>query len=196
VVVVTVVCIGPAAEATRLVQPLREAAPMIADGIAVQPYVDLHRHYAGFYPAGRHTEVTSHYLPGLADVTIGEICDRFREMPGGSCEIRLDHMGGAVGRVAPMATAVPNRDAPFVLSAMARWGEGDTGAGALCDWLRHTAAALGPHAVGGPHIGMDTGTVSAVQAYGGDRYLRLSALKQRLDPDNVFARNLNVAPLS
>jgi hypothetical protein len=104
-------------------------------------------------------------------------------------------MGGAVGRVARMSTAVPNRGAQFLLSAIARWTEPADGR-PLRQWLRETGERVRPYRVGGPHVGLNSAPVSSVEAYGAERYLRLAALKRTFDPDNVFAGNQNVLPLA
>jgi len=41
---------------------------------------------------------------------------------------------------------------------------------------------------------MDEGQERVRQAYGAEKYERLVALKARLDPDNVFRMNQNIAP--
>jgi FAD/FMN-containing dehydrogenase len=115
-------------------------------------------------------------------------------MPDGQSEVHVDHMGGAVGRVARMSTAVPNRAARYLISALTRWQQ-PADEGAHRDWLDTVAERLRPFGVGGPHVGMQSARASSVDAYGAERYLRLAALKRRFDPDNVFSVNQNITPL-
>jgi hypothetical protein len=147
------------------------------------------------YPAGARAEVVSEYLPGLDEDITTTLCEQYAQMPAGSCEMHIDHMGGAVGRVSQMSTAAPNRGAPYLFGAMSRWSD-RADERPHREWLGATRDRLQDRSLGGPHIGMDSGTVASEQAYGRDRYIRLAALKTRYDPDNVFARNLNVAPLA
>ena len=51
------------------------------------------------------------------------ILDAARALPSPECEMFIAHVGGAMARVAPDATAWPNRDAHFVMNAHARWRE-------------------------------------------------------------------------
>ena len=57
-------------------------------------------------------------------------------------------------------------------------------------------AALEPYATGGAYINYlgAEGQERVRAAYGEDSYARLSALKAKYDPDNVFHRNQNITP--
>lgn len=195
VVSITVACAGHPLEAEALVRPLRQAAPVLVDRVAVQPYVRLQASGDEEYPPGGYADVASDYVDVLDDEFIAALCERHSAMPAGAAELHLHHMGGAVGRVARMSTAVPNRGAHFLLSAMARWTAHDD-ALPLRQWLRETTDRVRPYRVGGPHVGLNSAPVSSVEAYGAERYLRLAALKRTFDPDNVFAGNQNVTPLA
>ena len=67
--------------------------------------------------------------------------------------------------------------------------------GAEVDWVRGTFAALAPHLSGGAYSNFmeDDEVGSAAVAYG-TTLSRLARVKAAYDPDNVFARNQNIAP--
>jgi hypothetical protein len=195
VVAISVACVGPPLEAATLVRPLRDAAPALLDLVAVRPYIDLQAGAGAAYPHGVPALVGSHFVGDLDDALLGAVVDRYQAMPAASCEIHIDHMGGKVGRVAQMSTAAPNRGAPYLISTMARWPKNQEGAGHR-EWHEGTEHRLRSHAVGGPHVGLTSASVPTEQVYGRERYFRLAALKARYDPDNVFALNQNVTPLS
>ncbi|MGH3995861.1 MAG: BBE domain-containing protein [Pseudonocardiaceae bacterium] len=62
-------------------------------------------------------------------------------------------------------------------------------------WTRDTWAALRPWSCGTyvNHLG-DEGAHRIQEAYPTDTWRRLTTLKARLDPDNVFALNQNIPP--
>jgi FAD/FMN-containing dehydrogenase len=198
VVAVTVACVGHPDDSESLVRPVRAAAPSVADLIAVQAYARLQAAPDDAYPPGRPAAVGSVYVDEIDDALIATLVERHAAMPAGvSCELHLHHMGGAVGRVARMSTAVPNRAARYLVTAMVRWSDPDSDHESRArDWLDTTVARVRHHAAGGPHIGLQSEPMSSIEAYGAERYLRLAALKRRFDPDNVFVGNQNVAPLA
>jgi hypothetical protein len=195
VVAITTACVGHPDDSERLVRPVRQAAPVLVDRLAPQPYVRLQASADTAYPPGWSAAMTSCYLDDLDDDLIAGLCEAHAAMPHGSCEIHIHHMGGAVGRVAWMSTAVPNRAARYLISVLARWRTADE-EGENRDWLEATDKIIRQSAVGGPHIGLQSEPTTSVVAYGAERYLRLAALKRRFDPDNVFAGNQNVMPLA
>ncbi len=194
VVGVSVVCAGHPAQAQALIGPLRAAAPVVRDLINVLPYAVVQAMPDALYPHGLSAVMDSGYLDDIDDDVIDALCERHAQMPEGSCELHLQHMGGAVGRVARMSTAVPNRNARYFFTALARWDK-PPDEDAHRDWLSHTSDRFQPMRVGGPNAGMRSAAMSSIDAYGAERYLRLAALKRRFDPENVFTVNQNVTPL-
>ncbi len=194
VVVITVACVGHPADAERLVRPIREAAPVLVDRLAPQPYARLQASPDEAYPPGRFAAMTSCYLDELPDDLIAALGAVHAAMPCGSHEVHVHHMGGAVARVARMSTAVPNRAARYLVTVVTRWDTPDDGPDSR-QWLDAAEQAIRPFAVGGPHVGLRSAPASSADAYGADRYLRLAALKRTFDPGNFFAGNQNVVPL-
>jgi FAD/FMN-containing dehydrogenase len=146
------------------------------------------------YPAGS-AAVTSCFVDELDEDLISALCSATDLMPDDGCEIHVHHMGGAVGRVARMSTAVPNRAARYLITLLSLWRGPDQHPDAA-HWLASAGKAVQASAVGGPHVGLQSEPASSVDTYGAERYLRLAALKRRFDPDNVFAANQNIVPLA
>jgi FAD/FMN-containing dehydrogenase len=194
-VAISAVSIAHPSRADAQLRPLVDAGGVLAHRRTSQSYAELQSALDSAYLPGLRAEVSSQYFDRLDDGAVGELAARFDAMPAGACELQIDHMGGAVERVAPMSSAAPHRAANYLVTGLARWARRSDSA-APRDWLRATQVTLAARGRAGPHIGMDSGTASSTHAYGPERHVRLAALKSRYDPDNVFARNLNVAPLT
>jgi FAD/FMN-containing dehydrogenase len=187
---VAVTVLGPAAA----VAPLVAAAMPLAGNLAERAYPKALAELDDGYPAGDGAATGSWFVPGLPDPLVAALVEAHAAMSGVLAELHVHHLGGAVARVGAMSTAVPYRGAPFQVNAHVR-GRGPAGEEAGRRWLADTGRRLAPLARGGPHPGLAPAGIRSADLYGADRYLRLAALKQRFDPDNVFAGNQNVAPL-
>jgi FAD/FMN-containing dehydrogenase len=108
---------------------------------------------------------------------------------GGVGGIAFDSLGGAVNRVAPGATAFVHRNALFGAQYTTDWKNGTGGAGPANQlaWLRRFWAAMRPYASGQAYQNYpDPDLVNYAQAYYGSNLPKLSGLKKKYDPHNVF----------
>ena len=110
----------------------------------------------------------------------------------------LDLMGGAIGRVAPDATAFVHRNAVFsaqyYLSSAASWSAAQASqAQAVVSGLR---AGMAPWSSGEAYQNyLDPGLANWQQAYYGANYARLRQVKTAYDPGQVFKAAQGVEPL-
>lgn len=176
------------------VAPLRSVATPIADAMGPIPYVALQSMLDGGAPHGRHYYWKAHRFPDLSDEVISVFMERMASMTGPFCQINGWAVGGAVSRVPPDATAVGDRDAGFEMSLTAGWSPADGDGDRHRVWVREGWEALRPHGSGVyANFISDEGAAGVAYAYG-ERLQRLRSLKDRLDPDNFFRMNNNVAP--
>jgi FAD/FMN-containing dehydrogenase len=99
---------------------------------------------------------------------------------GGSHAVLLDALGGAVGRVAPGATAFPHRAALFSVQYVAH------GFGAA-HWLRAAHADMERHFGHHAYVNyIDAGLTGWRRAYYGANATRLARVKATYDPDRLF----------
>ncbi|MEZ7007382.1 FAD-binding oxidoreductase [Streptomyces sp. AD55] len=114
------------------------------------------------------------------------LLDRLRAVPGGAVSVSLTALGGAVNRVAPTATAFVHRRSRTLAQYLASWPAGGDGA-ASRDWLASVHGAMRPYASGAAYQNYtDPDLKDWRTAYYGDAAPRLTALKDRYDPDRVF----------
>jgi hypothetical protein len=133
------------------------------------------------------------FLPELSDPVIGVLAASYPNAPPDASAMWND-FHGAVTRVAIEATAFPLRRRGFDLFISAPWqdAEGETKARA---WLRALHNSLQSHAEGVYVNNLeDEGDARVREAYGVN-YARLSRVKAKYDPHNVFHLNQNVQPV-
>ncbi|MFL5673283.1 MAG: FAD-binding oxidoreductase [Chloroflexota bacterium] len=136
----------------------------------------------------------------LDDATIAIICRRGREQtwPGTAFDIHL--MEGAFGRVPEDATPFPGRAARYWLNVYGYWRDAADDE-ARTAFVKGLAADMAAHGAGAQYVnflgdeGYASGAgASALSVYGPDKLARLTALKRRYDPDNLFRFNHNIPP--
>jgi hypothetical protein len=192
---VSVAWSGPPEEGAKVVEPLRSAAPVLADTLCELPYresgavFDEHHDRAGF--RGRSV---------LVDRLDGEALAELARMTGSApffCVVWLRHLGGALAREPRVASAVGHRGAAYALTVLTFADTEDTGdTGAMRDLREEAAALFEPHAVGrsftldfGP---MDESGVREV--FDGCDRARLARVKAEHDPRAVFHSNRPIPP--
>jgi FAD/FMN-containing dehydrogenase len=185
---------GPLDEGERVLGPLRGFGQPVADTVGPLPYTELQGLFAAAYPPGRQNYWKGNYLADLSDAAIGVLVDRFAEVPSPFAAIGLEHLGGAVARVASGATAFSERSAPYSLLITPAW-EDAAESERNVRWARDFWNAIQPHAKENVYVNyVGFGEEERVKAAYGTNYARLAAVKETYDPTNLFRANHNVAP--
>jgi hypothetical protein len=136
----------------------------------------------------------SQRVPDLAGDVVDAICGLTDTISSPLSYTAGFAMGGAAGRVDPDATAVGERGNGFEISIVAGWPPPDPGGDGHVAWVREGWTALRPHSTGvWSHFLSDEGAAGVEAAYRG-RLGRLTALKDRWDPANLFRLNANIPP--
>ena len=107
-------------------------------------------------------------------------------------------MGGAFGRVLDDATAYPSRAGEFLLNIYGFWPDAADDPARIA-WVKGFSDAMRPHAIEGQYVnflGHDETDAQhkALAAYGPAKLARLSEIKRRYDPENLFRINHNIPP--
>lgn len=182
----------------RAGHPLPSMKPLgrpLTEHVAELSYVDLQR--MDDTPQGHalRRNWKGHYLRELSNDAIESLLKSRTDPPtGGLPSIGLQAYGGAIAEVPDEDTAFAFRDTSFEYVAASRWtdpAEDDTRIGLA----RRTAAALDPFARG-QYVNTlsDEGAEGVRRAYPPDKLARLTALKDKYDPRNIFHLNHNIPP--
>jgi hypothetical protein len=136
------------------------------------------------------------HLAGLPDEAIDILVDFFRDMPMGG-EVEILGLGGAIDDVAEEDSAFSNRQYLMWLNFAMAWDDADLDADYIAR-IRACAAELKPWTGTGVYVNMlnadEDKPDRVVEAYGADKYARLSTVKAHYDPDNFFRANYNITP--
>jgi FAD/FMN-containing dehydrogenase len=187
--------VGDPARGASALAPLRALGQPIADTVAPMPFVQWQQAFDPLLAPGQRNYWKSHDLVQLEDAAIDVLVDSVGRLPTPHCEVFIGHLGGAVNRLPAAATAYPHRDVHFVMNVHTRWS--DSAQDQACiGWARELFDRMAPHATGGVYVNFmpedETQRVSR-GAYG-PNYQRLSRLKAKYDPDNLFRHNQNIRP--
>jgi FAD/FMN-containing dehydrogenase len=185
---------GPMAEGERLIAPIRRFGPPLADHIRPMAYTELQSMFDAAFPVGNQYYAKAHFLREISDDAIDVVVDHFDKVPSPLSLPFFQQTGGAMQRG---HTAYAHRDALYNLVLLGEWLAPRESA-IHVRWVRELWQALQPYATGGVYVN-DVGReeedgAEQIRAAYGANYQRLSELKQRYDPENLFGHNQNIKP--
>ena len=196
VVVVAAAYCGPPEEGERVVQPLRELAQPVVDASGPWPWLGLQSGFDAIFPQGELRYWKSRSVTELSDEVIGDIIELAGRRPAPLSDIVIWHHGGAMSRVPEEETAYGGRDTQFLVTAEASWTDPAQNEEAIA-WAREVFDAMDRYSTGAVYLnfpGLGEEEDSLARAGYGANYDRLTALKAKYDPENLFRMNINIPP--
>jgi len=185
---------GPVAEGERAIAPLLEAAPVVAQHVGAMPYPALNGAFDALRPPGLQHYWKADFVRELTDDAIAAHVEHGPRVPCVEATVHLYPIDGACHRVASDATAFAYRDARFACVIAGMWpdpADNETNT----RWVRDYYDAIHPHSEPGGYVNFMAGDDQhrIRDNYRGN-YQRLTEIKHRYDPDNLFRINQNIAP--
>jgi FAD/FMN-containing dehydrogenase len=178
---------GSPAELQSLIAPLLAAGTPDPPSIQTLLYLTAAEHFAGPPIDGLPFKNASAFVgEPLSAAAIATLVDGLRAAPTVSNLVGLFPLGGQIATIAPRATAFPHRRALFDLQYQAYWWDPAEEPAALA-WVRNLRAAMAPYTDGAYVNYIDADLPDWKGAYYGANLARLTRVKARYDPDNVFA---------
>ncbi len=191
-----VVCYtGDAADGEEALHELRNFGDPILDGVFVQPYTELQQAFdAGLAEKGRRWYSKTHYLNELSDEAINTMLKQAEQLPGPFSVAYVEAEGGAIGRVDPAETAFPHRDASYAMHIFPGWIDPENDDKCI-EQARKFHSAMAPFATGGAYVNLLGGDEQeGIKAAFGENYEKLTRIKKKWDPENLFSKNHNINP--
>lgn len=196
VVVLAACWAGDLEAGKKAMAPLRGLGKPHADVIGPMPFLGWQAALDPLLTPGFRNYWKSHDLTALGDGALDVLLDHATRLPTPDCEVLIAQLGGAVNRVPAGATAYPHRNVEFIVNVHTRWSAPADDERCIA-WARGLFDALAPHATGGVYVNfMPEDEVQRVQGAYGANLARLSQLKAKYDPGNLFRMNQNIRPAS
>jgi FAD/FMN-containing dehydrogenase len=187
---------GPRDAAEAALAPLRRFGPPAADVIQPIPYSAAQTMADFLWPPGSLNYWRSGFLKALSDEAIDTILDYSAKAPSPRTVVVIEHNGhGAMNRIGPDETAFGYREWPYNFLVTSIWTDpADTDAN--IGWTRDFYGAMRPFLADAVYVNYlgDEGEERVRSAYQPATYARLSALKKKYDPTNLFRLNQNIKP--
>jgi len=184
---------GEVAKGAALIEPLRQFRKPVRDTVVPAPYVHLQAAHDEDTAHGRKYYIKNGFVqkttPALLDAMLATIADA--NLPIVQAVV-LPQLGGAIARVKPGATAFAQRAASFNMFVFCLW-EDPAQSESVGNWARTAWAKLEPH-THGIYVNSYNDDSPRMREIYGPNFERLVALKTKLDPNNLFRLNANVAP--
>ncbi|MEJ8569278.1 FAD-binding oxidoreductase [Elongatibacter sediminis] len=201
VVVPCAVYYGPPEEGEKVIQPLRELAPVLLDISAPMPFVEIQQMFDPYLPYG---EVIGYwkalYMDRMNDDMADTLVDHFLDRPknGRICPLVLHYLNGVSQRVPNDATAFPGRNWSYLMEYNLTWNDPADDESCIA-WVRSAWNEMRDkyQQHGGAYLNIDSYSddgLAWVKETFGDNFPRLQALKDQYDPMNLFRLNPNIPP--
>jgi FAD/FMN-containing dehydrogenase len=185
---------GSLADAERDVRPLKEFGPPVVDVIGPLSYVAQQSIFKDGFPPHLLNYWKADFIKELSDGLISSAVDHYSRTPSARSAMLWFPFSGAVSRVASDTTAYPHRSG-IHMGVYSIWTDPAESTPNV-NWARQGWELMRPVAAGGVYVnelGLDESAERIQSAYGSN-YRRLSQLKAKYDPENLFRLNANIPP--
>ena len=187
---------GSPEEGEEWVRPLKEFSTPEVDLVEPMPYTVVQTLLDPANPPGRHNYWKAEHLDELRDEAIDTIVVHAAKIGSPFTLLVMLPMGGAIRDVEEDETALGGRDAACGVHAISMW-ENPAESETHIAWASEFMQAMEPFTVPGISLNFTSDqTEDKVKASFGSvkKYERLTALKNKCDPTNLFRLNQNIKP--
>jgi hypothetical protein len=186
---------GDPAEGEKVVAPIKKFGKPIGDVLIRRPYTQMQSMLDATAPKGRRYYWKSEYLSFIEPKLCEKIIPYANSIPSPHSSIILFQLAGTINIFDDEYSPVGNREARYVLTIPGSW-ENSNDDNKNIAWVRSVWNDLKEFSTGGTYINYlteDEGQERIEAALGG-AIKRLSKIKRKWDPENMFRTNHNIKP--
>jgi FAD/FMN-containing dehydrogenase len=185
---------GDMDKAEEVFKPIRSFKAPALDFVGPIPVPALQTLFDGLYPPGLQWYWKADYVKGLPEKAIDIHVKYGNELPTPLSSMHMYPVNGAASRVGKNDTAWNYRDADYAVVIVGIDGD-VSNKDKIIKWARDYWDDHHIYSAGGAYINfmMDEGE-DRIKATYGDNYEKLTAIKAKYDPNNLFRVNQNIKP--
>ncbi|MDQ4489493.1 FAD-binding oxidoreductase [Sinomonas sp. ASV486] len=186
--------IGAPQDAESALAPLRSLGRPAVDAFGPKPYTAFQKAQDRYWSPGAENYWKADYLTGLDDAAVGTLVEAGKSFSSPASDIKIVGFGGVLARTPEDFSAYGNRSAAALVNINTRW-TASTPTVDHVGWTRDLWDQLHRLATGVyvNFLGQE-GANRVFEAYGAEKFRRLTALKATWDPENFFHVNQNIPP--
>lgn len=194
VLALVAVHVGSEEEAREAVRPIEGFGRPLLGGFQEMPYVEAQSMFDEAMPKGNRRASRGQLFDEISDDAIDTLVRFGTDLRGPFTSAYFEPYGGAIARVPEDATAYPHRSRAFGFHVVADWTDPDADS-AMRDWATAFHQAMSSHTRGGVYVNLLSHEEAdrVPEAYG-QNLDRLTRIKARYDPHNMFRCNQNIQP--
>lgn len=186
--------IGDVETGKKMLQPMREVATPVADMLGEIPYLQMQAIFDAAVPYGMPRYAKMGYITEINDEMIDIVLKHAATRTSPYTVVLFNSMKGAITKIDKAATPFYFRQKQWYFDIVSQWVE--TGnEDKHVQWTRSFWNDIAPFTVGSNinFFGRDDGQDRVRNAFQ-TNYERLSQLKSKFDPNNMFRLNANILP--
>jgi hypothetical protein len=185
---------GPVEQGEKMIKPFLDVVEPVGSHVGPMPYPMLNTLFDPLLPPGLQHYRKASFARDLSDDAIAVHKDHGARVPAIQCAVHLYPVNGAVQRVGADETAFAYRDVNYSPVIAGMWDDPADNEKNIA-WVREYHKALEPFSTEGGYVNfMDGDDQSRIRANYRGNYERLSEVKAKYDPANLFRLNQNIQP--
>lgn len=187
---------GAIKEGEEIITSFRDWGRVVGELITPMPYPALNKLFDETFPPGLQNYWKGNFSRHLSEKAIELYIQHGEKVPNEQSSIFFFPVNGACHRVASEDTAFTYRDINFANFIAGTWPDPSDNERNI-QWVRDCYNALRPYSEEGGYVNaMSDSDQHQVRANYGNNYERLSRVKAKYDPGNLFRLNQNIRPVT